>query len=327
MCIAGAQSQLGLYLRGWGGPFFTYYFFFLHTSHLVRTVTACTCAETPRSGTRCALFRPDRLRGQPGRPPPPPLLAARLGLTDAHRNAETGRTHRDPLLLLTPRRAAAPLLLRRVGRQIRPAARFDFDPVIVAGSIVTITHRISPFIVADELASTRNSNDLTIFSAAPAHRRPRPVSESGISADGRASGPIRDDAGFSFFFFWFCFHFLSGRGGTYGTGEVEMRCATRPRCRTEPRPGESASVHSLLAPALPSIRGGEGRSEEGRGVKQQPGLFKCGPTPTRNTDWPTSCRFSLQPSDTSAVLLLWIITGNQLIEKRNREIRIITLKS
>lgn len=37
---------------------------------------------------------------------------------------------------------------------------------------------ISGLIVADKLASKRNSNDLIIFLAAPSHRRQRPITVS-----------------------------------------------------------------------------------------------------------------------------------------------------
>lgn len=65
------------------------------------------------------------------------------------------------------------------------------------------------------MSSLANSNDLIIFLAAPAHRRQRPISASGISADGRVPGPI-EDYGF--------LNILSGGGGPCGTGEEEMQC-------------------------------------------------------------------------------------------------------
>lgn len=93
--------------------------------------------------------------------------------------------------------------------------------------------------MADELASKRNSNDLIIFLAAPAHRRLRPISVSGISADGWLSGPIREG---DFFLFLFL-DIPSGRGGVYGTGEEEMRCS--------PRPARAAAVSTRRAVTRP----------------------------------------------------------------------------
>lgn len=128
----GAQQAWGC---GWGdrfGVFGLLFFFGYIPCTFSHTVTACTCAENPRRGTRCVRFRLDRLIGKPGQPP---LRSSPLG--SAQRNAQRdGHTHRDPLLLLTPQRAAsAAPLLRRVGCQTRLAVRVDFDPAIIIRSL------------------------------------------------------------------------------------------------------------------------------------------------------------------------------------------------
>lgn len=211
---------------GWG----------VHTLHLAHTVTACTCAENPRLQTGCVRLRVDRLTGQPGRP-----SAAQRSQKRRDRN-----THRDPLPLFKPHDQSELLLLfSSSGSNVRFAWRCASTLTPRSSSVHCRDHCIIyRFIVADKLASKRNSNDLIIFLAMPAHRRLRPVSVSGLSADGRLSEPIRNGL---FFFFGHPIRLEAGPILLVRRKCVARRAASTRRGSFHPAGGDKAPMLKRVA--------------------------------------------------------------------------------
>lgn len=135
----GAQSPWAV--AGCGGGDSRFFYFFFAAAYIPCTSLtpsqACRCAEKSQTwNSLCAILPLIGLQTSLVAPSAPLLSSPPLGFTEAHRNAQRdGHTHRDPLLLLISQRAAAALLLRRLGRQTRLAVRFDSDPAIIVRSL------------------------------------------------------------------------------------------------------------------------------------------------------------------------------------------------
>lgn len=96
------------------------------------------------------------------------------------------------------------------------------------------------------MSSLANSNDLIIFSAAPAHRRQRPISASGISADGRVPAPMEHRGSPNI---------LPGGGGLCGTrrgGNAVRPYRSIDRQRGQGPAAEHGGVRGALPPSVES---------------------------------------------------------------------------